>query len=193
MRILLVAPPGAGKGTQATRLASHFGIEHLGSGDLLRQEMATGSELGRQARSYVDRGDLVPDELIMRLVLDRTFAAAERGGYVLDGFPRTLSQAETAWDEARAHQEVGLQAVVHLAVPDSELRRRRKARAGEGRDDDAEAVFEHRLQVYAQLTAPLLEFYGDERGILVTIDGNRPVDAVTADILAALDPLAAPA
>jgi adenylate kinase len=195
MRILMVAPPGAGKGTQADRLAEHFGIEHLASGDMLRDELAAHSELGERVRPYVERGDLVPDDLVMRLVLDRLTAAAERGGYVLDGFPRTVKQAETAYEEAKRHTaervDPRLQAVVHLAVGRDELRRRMQARAeDEGRSDDTAAVIEHRLDVYEAMTEPLLTFYRD-RNLLISVDGERSIDEISADLFHELDHLGA--
>jgi adenylate kinase len=194
MRILMVAPPGAGKGTQAERLADRFGIEHLASGEMLRQELDAHSELGERVRPYLDRGDLVPDNLVMRLVLDRVKSASAKGGYVLDGFPRTVKQARTAYEESQRQAEDGtdarLQAVVHLNVSREELRRRVKARAVvEGRPDDTDAVFEHRLDVYEAQTEPLLQFYLD-RDLLMSVDGERTIDEVTAELFDALDHLA---
>jgi adenylate kinase len=191
MRILMVAPPGAGKGTQAERLAEHFGIEHLASGDMLRHELEIHSELAEQVRPYLD---LVPDNLVMRLVLDRVKTASEKGGYVLDGFPRNVKQARTAYEESQRAAEDGtdlrLQAVVHLDVSREELRRRVLARSkAGGRADDTDAVFEHRLDVYDQQTAPLLQFYLD-RDLLMSVDGERSMDEVTAELFEALDHLA---
>jgi adenylate kinase len=187
MRILMVAPPGSGKGTQAARLAEHYGITHLASGDLLRREMRAGTDIGTAARAYVDRGDLVPDELVMRLVIDRILAVAPEGGFVLDGFPRNLEQAEEAHAAAEGHEEVQLQAVVHLDVPRDELRRRMLARAdAEGRSDDSSTVIEHRLAVYDAETEPLLDYYR-RRGILISVDGTAAVDEVTASLFEALD------
>lgn len=192
MRILMVAPPGAGKGTQAERLAQHFGIEHLASGEMLRDELAAGSEVGEKVRPYIDRGDLVPDELVLRLVLDRMLAAAERGGYVLDGFPRTLKQAHATDRAAVDHLTAGgtdarLQAVVHLAVGRAELQRRMRARGdADGRTDDTAAVIAHRLEVYETETEPLLAYYRDQ-DLLVSVDGERSIDEVSRDLFAALD------
>jgi adenylate kinase len=194
MRILMVAPPGAGKGTQADRLAKHYGIEHLASGEMLRDELAAHTDLGERVRPYVERGDLVPDDLVMRLVLDRLAAAADRGGYVLDGFPRTVKQAETAYEEAKRHTAEGtdprLQAVVHLKVGRAELRRRMKARAeDEGRSDDTDSVIEHRLDVYEEMTEPLLRFYRD-RNLLISVNGEGSIDEISAELFDALDHLA---
>src|SRR5579859_3917732 len=133
MRLLLLAPPGAGKGTQAGRLSKHFGIEHISTGDLLRTAVAEGSPLGRAAQRYVEAGDLVPDDLIIEMVRDRVVAASRKGGYILDGFPRTLAQAEQA---RRIAQESGVavQDAVYLDVSHDESVRRMLGRASqEGR------------------------------------------------------------
>lgn len=191
MRLLLVAPPGAGKGTQAARLAAHYGIAHLASGDLLRKEVAAGTEIGLMVADYVRRGDLVPDELVIEMLTGPVLEAANHGGYVLDGFPRTLPQAEDAYRVAQQVEGIELQAVVHLEVSRDELRRRLLARAErEGRTDDTEAVIAHRLEVFDSETAPLLFFYA-ERGLVVDIDGEQTVDRVFADIVAAVDQVSA--
>jgi adenylate kinase len=185
MRLLMIAPPGGGKGTQANRLAEHFEIEHISSGDLLRQEIEAGTELGREVQGYVRNGDLVPDSVILDLLLDRVMAASAEGGYILDGFPRNREQAEAAYELA---QPLGItvDAAVNLDVPVDEVLRRLRARAGiEGRSDDTEDTIRHRLEVYQKATAPLLDYYG-ERGVLVNIDGAKSPDEVTADILDAL-------
>jgi adenylate kinase len=189
VNILMVAPPGAGKGTQAEALAEHYGIEHLASGDLLRAELAAGTEIGRAANEYIRRGDLVPDDLVLRLVLDRAVTAAGNGGYVLDGFPRNRDQAAAAYEMARSKKELTLDAVVHLLVEREELRRRILARGAEdARSDDRASVIERRLQVYDEQTEPLLQYYRD-RGILLSVDGGRPVDEVTKELIDTLDAL----
>jgi adenylate kinase len=189
MRLLLVAPPGAGKGTQAEKLAAHYGIAHLSSGDLLRKEVAEGTEIGRTAAAYLERGDLVPDELVIAMLFTPALEAARKGGYVLDGFPRSLPQAEEAYQMARQIEGIELQAVIHLRVGRDEVRRRLMARAEqEGRRDDNEATIAHRLDVYESETRPLLAFYAG-RGLLVDIDGEQSVDQVFADIVAAIDGL----
>lgn len=191
MRLLMVAPPGAGKGTQATRLAAHYRIDHLSSGDLFRKEIAAGSRIGQEAAGYLSRGDLVPDQLVMEMLAGPIIEAAGRGGYVLDGFPRTLAQAEEAYQVARQVSGVELQAVVHLEVGRDELRRRLLGRArAEGRRDDTEAVIEHRLDVYDSETAPMLEFYA-RRGLVLDIDGEMAVPAVFDAIVGAVDALRA--
>ena len=187
MRLLLVAPPGAGKGTQAAKLAAHYGIAHLASGDLLRKEVAAGTEIGRMAEAYMRRGDLVPDELVIEMLAAVVLEAARQGGYVLDGFPRTLRQAEEAYQVARQVEGIELQAVVHLVVSREELRRRLLARAGtDGRVDDTEATFMHRFSVFDSETEPLLAFYA-ERGLVIDIDGEQSLDMVFADIVRAID------
>lgn len=187
MRLLMVAPPGAGKGTQATRLAAHYGIAHLSSGDLFRREVAAGTAIGREAAAYVARGDLVPDRLVLDMLGPPVLEAAARGGYVLDGFPRTRAQAEEAYDVAHRIEGIELQAVVHLEVRREELLRRLLARAvADGRVDDTEAVIQHRLAVYDSETAPMLEFYA-ERGLVVDIDGEQAVEDVFSAIVGAVD------
>jgi adenylate kinase len=191
MRLLLVAPPGAGKGTQAARLSLHYGITHLSSGALLREEVAAGTTIGQVAADYLRRGDLVPDEVVMDVLAGPVLDAARTGGYVLDGFPRTVQQAEEAYQVARQVDGIELQAVVHLDVSPGELRRRLLARARrEGRIDDTEATIVHRLEVFAAETEPLLGFYAD-RGLLVDIDGEQPVELVFSDITIAVDALGA--
>jgi adenylate kinase len=189
MRLLLVAPPGAGKGTQAEKLSAHYGITHLSSGDLLRKEVEGGTEIGRAAAAYLQRGDLVPDDLVLAMLFPPAVAAARKGGYVLDGFPRTLRQAEEGYHMAQQVDDIELQAVIHLRVGRDEIRRRLMARAElEGRSDDNEATIAHRLDVYESETRPLLDFYAS-RGLLVDVDGEQPVDQVFADIVAAIDKL----
>jgi adenylate kinase len=185
MRLLIIAPPGGGKGTQATRLAEHFGIEHISSGELLRREIASGTELGRRVQEYVELGDLVPDSVMGELLLDRVVSAANRGGYILDGYPRTQQQAEAAGVVGR-DLGISIDAAVNLEVPDQEVLRRLRERAGkEGRLDDTEETIRHRLDVYRTATRPMLDYYA-ERGVLLDIDGARPPDEVAAAILDAL-------
>ena len=191
MRLLMVAPPGAGKGTQATRLARQYRIAHLSSGDLFRREVAAGTEIGRQAAAYLARGDLVPDSLVLEMLAPVVLEAAAQGGYVLDGFPRTLAQAEEAYAVATRVAGVELQAVVHLEVSRDELLRRLLARAQQdGRVDDTEAVITHRLEVYDRETAPMLEFYAG-RGLVVDIDGEQSIDEVFEATVGAIDALRA--
>ena len=187
MRVLLVAPPGAGKGTQAAKIADYYRIANLSSGVLLRREIAAESEIGRKAIEYVRRGDLVPDDLIFRVLAEPLIRAAQNGGYVLDGFPRNLRQARAAYRVARENPSIELQAVVHLDVPLEELTRRLLARAvQEGRIDDAENVVTHRLEVFATSTEPLLGFYR-ERRLVIDVNGNQDVDRVFRAIVKGLD------
>lgn len=183
MRVLLLAPPGAGKGTQGGRLAAHFGVRHISSGDLLRDNIEAGTELGQRVRSYLAAGDLVPDEVMEELLRDAVVDAARSGGYVLDGFPRTVHQAHQAYLMAR-EEGVELQAVLFLAVPDEVLVGRLLAR-GRG-TDDTEATIRHRLEVYHAETEPLVAYYRG-RDLLHEVDGDQPVDIVTGACLAALD------
>jgi adenylate kinase len=191
MRLLMVAPPGAGKGTQATLLAGHYRIAHLSSGHLFRKEVAAGTAVGREAAGYLERGDLVPDRLVLDLLAPHIIEAAGRGGYVLDGYPRTRAQAEEAYAVAGRIAGVELQAVVHLEVGREELLRRLLARgAADGRSDDTERVIRHRLDVYDRETAPMLEYYAG-RGLVVDIDGVQSIDDVFAAIVGAVDALRA--
>ena len=191
MRLLMVAPPGAGKGTQAKRLAAHYGIAHLASGDLLRKEVAAGTEIGRAAAAYLERGDLVPDDLVLKMLTIEVLEASADAGFVLDGFPRTLRQAEAAYQIASQFDDVTLQAVIHLEVGREELRRRLLGRArAEGRVDDDETTINHRLEVYDRETKPLLAFYA-ERGLIVSVNGEQSIEKVFADTVAAVDGLLA--
>ncbi|HEX2824317.1 MAG TPA: adenylate kinase [Streptosporangiaceae bacterium] len=187
MRLLLIGAPGAGKGTQAGRLAERFGIAHISSGDLLRQHVKDQTSLGQKIQAYVDKGDLVPDGFVMDMLRKPVVAAAEGRGYVLDGFPRTVDQAKAVFPTARA-LGVEVQAAVHLDVPREQLVRRLLSRNRGA--DDSEAVIEHRLQVYLDNTVPLLEYYAG-REWMFTVDGSQPPDAVHAEILSRLQKLAA--
>ena len=187
MRVLMIAPPGAGKGTQGVVIAEHFGIPHIATGDLLRDHVARDTELGQSVKAFLDRGELVPDEVVLDMV--RTALEALQGdGFVLDGVPRTMEQARALYEIA---VELGMTADValHLKVEDAELVRRLLARAEQtGRSDDTEDVIRHRLARYYEVTHPILEWYG-ERGILVSVDANRDADAVGRQILTALEVL----
>jgi adenylate kinase len=189
MRLLLLAAPGGGKGTQARRLSEIYGIEHISSGDLLRQAVAEGTPIGAEAEAYLERGDLVPDNLIFDLILDRVRAASLRGGYILDGFPRNREQAERARRVA-VEAGVAINAAIYIHVSRDESIRRLLGRSSlEGRADDHEAIIEHRMQVFERETLPLVDFY-DSLGLLIRIDGEQPVDRVTEDIVGQLSRLA---
>jgi adenylate kinase len=185
VKVLLIGPPGSGKGTQGARLAAQLGVEHIATGDLLRAEVAGGSSIGREVSAMLDRGELVPDSVIIDMVMPRIVAASESGGYLLDGFPRSVDQAV----EARKLAEQGdaaPDAVIYLDVDRDELMRRILARAAaQGRTDDNEATVEKRLTVFEEATRPLVEYYR-ERGLLSVIDAAQDERAVTAAILAAL-------
>jgi adenylate kinase len=188
LRLLLIAPPGAGKGTQGERLADRYGVRHIAAGDLLRAEAQAGGPLGREIAAYQARGDLVPDQVVLDVLTPVVVEAAARGGYILDGFPRSLPQA-TAASSAAARLGVTLQAAVYLYAPDAVLTRRMLDRASQGgRTDDTADVIRHRLELYAATTGPLVPYY-KERGILVAVNADQPPDAVTADIQAGLSGL----
>lgn len=189
MRIIMLAPPGAGKGTQGERIATRYGVPHISSGDIFRAQVASGSPLGQRLKDYLDAGDLVPDDLVLELIADRIVSAAnDEGGYILDGFPRTLPQAEAAAGIAR-RTNASAQAALYLDAP-PEVLIARMTRRGENRADDSEQIARHRLEVYAKNTQPLIEYYRG-RGILVRVDASRPVDQVSQEIYRALDPLSA--
>jgi adenylate kinase len=183
MRVLMVAAPGAGKGTQAEKLAARYGVAHLSSGELLRHEVNAGTTIGKQASEDLRHGDLVPDELILAMLTEPIIAASRNGGYVLDGFPRNLRQAEAAYELTKQFGGIELEAVIHLEVTREELQRRLLARAGhEGRSDDAEEVVAHRFEVYAAETEPLLTFYR-ERNLVLEVNGEQDEEQVFADIV----------
>ena len=185
MNLLLLAPPGGGKGTQGERLAARYGVRHIAAGDLLRAEAQAGTPVGREIAACQARGDLVPDQIVLNALTPAVVEAAADGGYILDGFPRTLPQA-TAAAELAARLGVTLDAAIYLYAPEEVLTRRLLDRAGqEGRADDVIDVIRHRLQVFAETTGPLVPYY-TERGILVAVDADQPPDSVTADILARL-------
>jgi adenylate kinase len=187
MRIVLVGPPAAGKGTQADRLVDRFGGVHIATGDILRSNADRGTELGRTASRYMDRGELVPDDVIIAMVLERLGEGDCAGGFVLDGFPRTVPQAEAL---GKRLDGLGrpLDAVVSLQVGEDELRDRLAARAEEqdrAEDDDQEAI-RRRLELFDRETEPLLDFY-EGKGLLVGVDADGDVDEVAGRVAAALE------
>jgi adenylate kinase len=188
MRVLMIGAPGAGKGTQAVRMAEHFGLVHISSGDLLRKHVAAETNIGRQIRGYLANGDLVPDAIVMDLLRKPILAANAAGGYILDGFPRTVEQARAAHKVA-LELGVAVQVVVHLEVAHDELMRRLVERGAEsGRSDDNAEVIAHRLDVYDEKTRPMLDYYA-AREELVSVDGSRPVEEVTKAVIDALEAL----
>jgi adenylate kinase len=185
MRLLLLAPPGAGKGTQGARLADRLGVQHVSAGELLRAEARAGTPSGREIAGHLQRGDLVPDAIVFDVLTPVVVAAVARGGYILDGFPRTLPQATAAADLG-ARLGLTLHAVVSLHAPEAVLVQRLLDRAGQGgRSDDTADVIRHRLEVFATTTSPLIAYYRD-RGILLEVDADRPPEAVTTEILTGL-------
>jgi adenylate kinase len=191
VRLLLLAPPGAGKGTQGERLAAWSGAEHIAAGDLLRAEAQSGSGLAREIAGYQARGDLVPDQIVLGVLTPAIIAAAARCGFILDGFPRNLSQAIAA-HELATRLGITLHAAIYLDAPDAVLTRRLLNRASQdGRADDTAEVIRHRLQTYAETTGALVPYYA-ERGILLTVNADQPPAAVTADIQAGLSGLDVP-
>ncbi|GAB2818191.1 adenylate kinase [Actinoallomurus bryophytorum] len=217
MRIVLVGPPGAGKGTQAQFIASHLSIPKISTGDIFRANVSGNTPLGQKAKEYMDRGDLVPDEVTIAMVRDRLAEDDAQEGFLLDGFPRNVPQAETL-KKILSEMDRKLDLVLELVVDDDEVVRRLSGRrtcrkcgriwhvafdpptkdgvcdvcGGElfQRDDDREETIRHRLEVYQEQTAPLASFYADE-GILVGLDATGPVEEVTERALAALRRFAA--
>jgi adenylate kinase len=184
-RLLIVGPPGAGKGTQAERISQRFGIPTISTGDIFRKNIADGTELGKQVKAIVDAGDYVPDSLTNALVTDRLGQADAVDGFLLDGYPRTTDQV-TYLDELLASNGHALDAVIRLVADQDEIVRRLRQRAVEqGRVDDSEEAIRHRQDVYARETAPLIDMFR-ERGLLVEVDGLGAIDDVTERIFAAL-------
>ena len=190
MRIVLLGPPGAGKGTQAQILTGRLGIPQISTGDIFRANVGQGTDLGKLAKKYMDAGDLVPDEVTVAMVEDRLAQPDAARGYLLDGFPRTVAQAK-ALDDLLAKAGNPLDAVLEIRVPDEHIIERLSSRVTivDGkqvqRDDDKPETVRHRLQVYGEQTAPLVDFYSAS-GALRSIDGVGEVDEITARALEAL-------
>ena len=187
-RLVLLGPPGAGKGTQAKRLAQRLDVPAISTGDIFRRNVAEGTQLGRDAQRYMDAGEYVPDSVTNAMVAERLAEQDAAKGFVLDGYPRTAAQVE---ELDRMLHDVGaeLDAVVELTADSEEIVSRLRNRAvTEGRSDDTEDVIRHRLGVYQEQTAPLTRLYA-ERDLLVRIDGIGEVDEVTRRILSGIDSL----
>jgi len=185
MRIVVLGPPGAGKGTQAVRLAGHFGCADIATGDIFRANVAEGTELGRIAQEYMDRGDLVPDEVVIAMVMGRLAEPDCQSGFLLDGFPRTVAQAE-ALDHRLAGLRTPLHAALNFEITEDELFRRLAGRASElHRSDDSEQTIRHRLEVFAIKTRPLIDYYRRRR-LLAMVDAVGPVERITARVLGSL-------
>jgi len=186
IRLLLIGAPGAGKGTQAEKLSAAYSIPAISTGDIFRHNVKNETELGKQAKAFMDRGEYVPDSLTNDLVRDRLSQADAKSGFLLDGYPRTAEQV-VELDSILDAQGNKLDVVVQLTADTDEVVRRLLNRAIEqGRADDTEEVIRRRLEVYEEQTAPLTSVYA-ERGLLVTVDGLGEVDEVTGRILEALD------
>ncbi|MGD1855320.1 MAG: adenylate kinase [Leptolyngbyaceae cyanobacterium] len=177
IRVIFLGPPGAGKGTQATVLSKNFSVPHISTGDILRSAVAAQSELGQKAESYMNAGELVPDDLILDLIRERLTQDDASKGWVLDGFPRNVSQANFL-DKLLVEIEQPCECVLNLEVPDNVLVSRLLTR---GRKDDNEEVIRNRLEVYRQQTEPLIEFFRN-RQQLVSVNGHQPMESVASDL-----------
>ena len=186
MRLIIMGPPGAGKGTQAKFIADHFGIPAISTGDIFRANVTQGTELGVEAKRYMDAGEYVPDEVTNLMVRNRIDEPDAANGFLLDGYPRTLAQVEEL-DGMIKHTGHSLDAVVVLTVNQDEVVERLLQRAEtDGRADDTEEVIRRRQEIYSEQTEPLIGVYRD-RGILVEVDGMGEIDEVTSRIFDALD------
>jgi len=185
MNIILLGPPGAGKGTQAQVLVEKQGLVQLSTGDMLRAAVASGSDLGQEAKAVMEAGKLMPDEIMVQIISDRIGAPDCVKGFILDGFPRTTAQAE-ALDEMLGEKGLPLDHVIEISVRDTILIDRINARVAQTpeadrRDDDNEETLKHRLKVYHEQTAPILPYY-ESRGMLKKVDGMKPIDEVSKQI-----------
>ena len=178
IKVVFLGPPGAGKGTQAVRLAEKYKVPHISTGDILRAAVKEGTELGKLAKSYMDKGELVPDDVIIGIIKERLSQAdVKEKGFILDGFPRTLAQAESL-DAMLEELKMPLDKVIYLNVNDEEIVKRLLAR---GRADDTEEVIRNRLEVYRKQTAPLIDYYST-KGLLVEINGIGDIEEITRNI-----------
>ena len=189
-RILLIGPPGSGKGTQAHRLSGQLHIPEISTGDMFRSHLADGSPLGREIKEFLDAGNLVPDNLTTAMLRVRLEERDARTGFLLDGYPRTVSQMDDL-DGILDSAGTSLDAVVEITAHDDEIVRRLLLRSeAEGRSDDTEDVIRHRLELYRQETEPVIERYG-RRALLVSVDGTADVDAVTVSALQGIEAIRA--
>lgn len=179
MRLLFIGPPGAGKGTQAQRVAERLGIPHISTGDMFRHHVGEGTEIGKRVKAIMDAGDYVPDSITVEMLGERISQDDAGEGFILDGFPRTLAQVE-ALDDLIG--EDGLDCVVLFQVDEDELTERILAR---GRSDDTEEAIRNRFKIYQEQTAPLIDFYR-RRGLVVEVGGMGEMDEVTERVLAAI-------
>jgi adenylate kinase len=180
MRWIVLGPPGSGKGTQAKRLAAAHSVNHLSTGDILRAEVAKGSDVGREAKAFMERGELVPDKVIIRMIRSR-LQEGNGKGFILDGFPRNRLQAQEL-DKMLDEINVPVDRVVLVKVSDEEVKKRLAGRAlEEGRADDTENVIAHRLDVYREQTEPVVAYYR-ANGRLVEVEGEQPIENVYSDL-----------
>jgi len=184
MKIVLFGPPGAGKGTQAKKISDHYKIAHISTGDIFRQAIKNKTELGKKVKSIMDSGELVPDQTVVDLVAEELQKADYKAGYILDGFPRTVAQAE-AFDQILKNQNDTIDAFVSLTVPEEELINRILSR-GEGRSDDTEDAIKKRLAVYNDETRPVKDYY-QKSGIVFDINGIGTIEEIFGRIRSVLE------
>lgn len=187
--LILFGPPGAGKGTQSQRIIQHFNLLHLATGDLLRSQIMNRTEMGLLAQSFMDKGELVPDEVVIKMLRSKLVELDSKNGVVFDGFPRTIGQA-TALDELMLSNKQKIPALITLTVPHEELVRRLSSRGlTSGRTDDAElATIEHRLQVYHNKTIPVIHHY-EKQGKYFPVDGVGQIDEISSRLIKTIEPL----
>ncbi len=187
INIILFGPPGSGKGTQAALLVERYGLEHVSTGDLFRREIGNGSSLGKQAQQYISRGELVPDEVTIGMLRQKVEAHPEAEGFIFDGFPRTVAQAE-ALDRLLDEEGTAVHLLLSLEVDDEEIVKRIKGRAVvSGRPDDAdEGVIRHRIAVYKKETAPVFEYY-EQRGKSHRVSGIGSIEEIFRRLCAVID------
>ena len=186
LNLIIFGPPGSGKGTQSARIVENYHLTHLSTGDLLREEMENGTELGKKVRKYIDKGLLVPDDIVLKELYIRASTHINSPGFIFDGFPRTIVQAESL-DRLLEKRNIPIGLVISVEVEEEELFKRLMGRSEDsGRSDDSDVIIRRRLEVYKEQTHPLIAYYR-QQGKMVSINGMAPVDEVFGNICQAID------